>query len=515
MRKWFIRAGVVLAILLIIACIALYFATPAIRNYARGKMQVYLQNHFHGSVQFSDFQISVYPVVRGRVTGVVVRHNGRTDIQPMLRIRAISFETATLKSILSAHLVIDTIRLEGLQIATPPRHPGGPPVLHPSDQDLASKYPILIHHILADDATLVILRVDRKTPKEYDIHHLDIKDFNFSEPAAYQATLTNAIPRGEIATIGKFGPWRADEPSETPFTGSYDFENADMSTLKGLKGTLSSTGKYSGPLDYLYVVGETDVPDFELRISDHPMDLKTSYSAIVDGTNGNTYLNEVDAHFLHTTLHVKGEVVDLNKQIKSRTIRLNAVSDDARIEDLLLLAVKSEPPVMSGTASLKADIDIPEGNEDLIERLKIDGQFGVGEAKFSSSSVQGKIDSLSRRGQGKPKDMEIEDVASELQGSFKVANSRVNFSDLSFGVPGASISLIGNYNMDNGALDFRGKLRLKAKLSQTTTGVKSFFLKAVDPFFKKNGAGTEIPIKITGTKDHPSFGPDFHDPANK
>ena len=59
---------------------------------------------------------------------------------------------------------------------------------------------------------------------------------------------------------------------------------------------------------------------------------------------------------------------------------------------------------------------------------------------------------------------------------------------------------------------------MQAKLSQTVTGVKSFFLKAVDPFFKgKNSekAGTVLPIRITGTKDHPAFGLDFRDKANK
>jgi len=28
----------------------------------------------------------------------------------------------------------------------------------------------------------------------------------------------------------------------------------------------------------------------------------------------------------------------------------------------------------------------------------------------------------------------------------------------------------------------------------------------VDPFFEKKGAGTVLPIKITGTRDSPSFG---------
>ena len=41
------------------------------------------------------------------------------------------------------------------------------------------------------------------------------------------------------------------------------------------------------------------------------------------------------------------------------------------------------------------------------------------------------------------------------------------------------------------------------------TGWKSILLKPVDPFFSKNGAGTEIPVKVTGTKSEPHFGSDF------
>ena len=91
----------------------------------------------------------------------------------------------------------------------------------------------------------------------------------------------------------------------------------------------------------------------------------------------------------------------------------------------------------------------------------------------------------------------------------------VKFSKLAFGVEGASLAMAGTYNMDSGQLDFRGKLRLDAKLSQTTTGMKSFFLKAVDPFFKGKDGGTVLPIKITGTKDQPKYGLDLHDKANK
>ena len=168
---------------------------------------------------------------------------------------------------------------------------------------------------------------------------------------------------------------------------------------------------------------------------------------------------------------------------------MDTVSSSARIEDLLALAVKSNPPVMTGNAKLKANILIPEGNADLLDRLRIDAKFGVADAEFTSDSIQGKIDSLSRRAQGKPKETDLTAV-SELDADFKMDNSKVDFSRLNFQVPGADISLLGNYNMDSGALDFYGNLVMKAKLSQTVTGAKSFFLRAVDPFFKgKNGIG--------------------------
>jgi hypothetical protein len=69
--------------------------------------------------------------------------------------------------------------------------------------------------------------------------------------------------------------------------------------------------------------------------------------------------------------------------------------------------------------------------------------------------------------------------------------------------------MTGNYSLDGQTFDFHGTVRLDAKVSQMTTGWKSILLKPVDPFFSKNGAGTEVPIKITGTESEPRFGLDF------
>ena len=514
-RKWAIVLGVAILFVCVVLVILAYALRPTLKTIAREIMESDLQRHFHGSVKFADFNVSVYPRVQVTVAELEIRHHDRTDIPPLVQIRKVTFDTSIL-TLLRRRPKIGTVVLEGLQIHTPPKHEGGPPLISGTDANLAAKFPVVIGQILADDALLVVLPSQpTKTPQEFAIHHLKLNNFSFDRPTNFTAILTNPVPKGEIDSNGEFGPWEVEEPSITPVHAQYVFKNADMGTLKGLKGTLSSTGKFSGPLDYLDVEGETDVPNFALRISGNPLPLHTDFSAFVDGTNGDVILKNVTARLAHTPIDVKGEIVDLTP-LKSRTIILDVVSSGGgRIEDLLRLTVKSDKPLMVGTVTLKARINIPETPEDLVERMILDGQFDVSDARFTSDSVQGKIDSLSRRSQGEPKDMEIGDAASQMQGKFKMQKGVIDFSNLSFGVPGSDIELFGTYNLDTGEMNFRGKLKMKAKLSQTTTGVKSFFLKAVDPFFKGKGAGTVIPIKITGTKDSPSFGLDFHDPANK
>lgn len=509
MRKWII-AGV-LAILLV-PIFALVALGPRIHAILRSRTETILRTHFASQVEFSDFAVSMFPRVHVTITGLVMRHKGRTDIPPLIQIQKVSLY-ANLLSILRPDPQIALVQLEGLQIHTPPREPGADPVIQRTDQDLAKKYPVLIKELRADDAIIVVLRAQPdKPPRQFPIQHLLLHDLSFDRPAEFQAALINAVPTGEINATGQFGPWLPEEPSETPAVGKYTFENANLGTLKGLQGMLSSTGEFSGPLDYLKVDGETDTPDFSLRIADHPMALHTEFSAVVDGTNGDTYLNKVVARFLHTTLVVSGKIVDEDRNIKGRTIVLDAVSQGAQIQDLLQLATKGDEPVMTGAIRLRTNITIPEGNPDLIDRMQLHGQFGIGDIQFTRPSVQGKIDSLSRKGQGEPKDMDINRVVSEMKGVFGMRDAILDFSDLSFGVAGAAINLTGTYNLDTRGLDFHGKLMLKAKPSQTTTGVKSFFLKAVDPFVKGKNAGTVLAIRITGTAENPSFGLDHGGP---
>jgi hypothetical protein len=505
-RKLLLIAG----ILAVLFAVGVYLASRRLPAYLHERAVQILSTHFKSDVGFTDFRVALFPRTQVIITGLTLRHDGRTDIPPLIQAKEIIVH-AGLGDLLRPKMHITSVLLIGLQIYTPPHHPGDKPLLQKTDEDLSKKYPVVIDDIHADDALLVILRAQPgKKPEDFEIHHLEITGFRFDRPANFHAKLTNPTPKGEIDSTGQFGPWQPEEPSNLPIDAKYDFQNADFRTLKGISGTMNSKGVFKGPLNYLSVQGQTETPNFALNIAGHPESLNTDYDAIVDGTNGNVILNNVLAKLRNSILHVKGEVVDMKPGVRGRTIKLDAVSSDARIEDLLWLAVKSDPPVMTGSATLKAQIEIGEADTDILQRMTIHGQFGVGQAEFTSSSVQEKIDTLSKKAQGKPKATDLGTAVSELKGKFDLANSVITFSELSFAVAGAAVQFAGTYQMTTGEMDFHGTLHMDAKLSQTTTGMKSFLLKAVDPFFKGKNGGTDLPIKIAGTKDHPVFSLDRH-----
>ena len=180
---------------------------------------------------------------------------------------------------------------------------------------------------------------------------------------------------------------------------------------------------------------------------------------------------------------------------------------DGDLHDLLRLATRGEP-FMEGRLKLNSSISIPPLTGKVKDKLILDGTFQVSDARFLKSSIQSQLDNLSRRGQGKPKDEEIDQVVSNMAGEFHLENQAMTFRNLSFGVPGAAVDLNGVYDMGQDSLDFHGSLKLVAKVSQTVTGWKHWALKPVDPLFAKNGAGTFLKIKIVGTAKQPKFGLD-------
>jgi hypothetical protein len=102
-----------------------------------------------------------------------------------------------------------------------------------------------------------------------------------------------------------------------------------------------------------------------------------------------------------------------------------------------------------------------------------------------------------------------ETVLTDLKGRVLLEQGIAKFSDLSFGIPGASARMDGTYNLLNHKIDLHGRMQVDTKISKTSTGVKALLLKAMDPFFRKKKKGEIVPVHIEGTYEHPQFGLDL------
>src|SRR5262249_24483502 len=147
--------------------------------------------------------------------------------------------------ILRRHHHFSNVQLDGLRITIPPRTPNDKKAGGNAASTMVGT--VIIEHVEAKDAELVIVpKNPAKQPKVFTIHSLDMDPVGFDRSIPFTATLTNAIPTGEIATQGAFGPWVKGDPGATPLRGRYSFDRADLNTIKGLGGTLTSHGDFTG-----------------------------------------------------------------------------------------------------------------------------------------------------------------------------------------------------------------------------------------------------------------------------
>ena len=505
--------GLAVLVFLVAATVAVRIVIARAEPILRTRVINTLSNRFKSKVELTNFHVSVANGIE--VSGGGLKIFGTTDpnpyepgVQALIGIQEFRFQTP-LRNLFRSPMHIDTVYVKGLELNIPPK---GSRQEMTNMRSKTGKMTIFVDKFVCQDTKLVINTIKPgKPPLEFAISDLKMKDIGPGQPMQFDATLVNPKPVGDIQSNGLFGPWQPDTPRDTPVQGSYSFTNADLSTIKGIGGILSSTGQYSGTLSDIVVHGTTDTPDFRIARSGHPVALHTEFHAKVDGTSGDTYLKPVIASFLHSGVTARGSVVRMSTP-PGHDVELDVVLDHAKIEDLLELGVRTDPPIMDGPVQMTAKLSLPPGKADVSDRLRLAGDFHVLQAHFSNQKVQRKLDSLSLRSQGKPKEAREnadENVPVDVRGVFALKDGLLSFSLLHFLVPGTHVDMSGVYGLDGRTFDFRGTAKLDATVSQMMTGWKSLLLKPVDPLFRKDGAGTEVPIRITGTQSEPHFGLDF------
>ncbi len=510
------RLFVLLALLGILAAIAVtaLLSIPIRSETLKARVIALLTEELESEVTIETLQGHVFPRVSVSGTGVVIRQKGRTDVPPLISIAEFEIR-GSLRDLMQHPRHVSEVRLRGLEVKISPGDDDDDSDKKDKSEaqnqaDTRRLQRVIIDRFEAPDTVITLIpRKVGKQPKVFTVHHLVMDSLGVNQTIPYIATLTNPVPKGEIETSGTFGPWNVAHPARTPITGKYVFANANLDTIHGLAGVLSSTGEFHGPIDRIEIQGTTDAPNFQVDVGGQPVPLKTRFTAVVDGSDGDTYLQKVDASFLETSMTAHGAVIGL-EGVQGRRIEVDVDMQNGRIEDLLMLAVRSEKPILLGAARLQAKLVIPPEKKKVIDKMQLRGEFVLSKATFTDAGVQTKLTGLSRRGQGLGKDEEIGDVLSNLRGRFVMENAVVQFSSLTFSVPGAAVELAGRYGLRDEIIDFKGKLKMQATLSQVAGGgVKGFFLKAFDGLFKKPGSGMVLPIKISGTRKAPKFGLDM------
>lgn len=467
---------------------------------------VALREHYQANVQLENLQVTLAPTLRATADNLVIPRRGDPSLPPLITVKHLIMQ-ASVFSLLRTPVHISHLQLDGMQIRAGGGRPGQrkPGPLAPKPEPTTRLANFVIDHVQANGAKLYILRKDpSREPLLFDLQKLSLRSAGIGQPMKFTAQLTNPTPPGLIDTTGRFGPWDFDDPSNTSVGGHYNFQHADLSVFNGISGILSSAGEYTGILRSILVDGTTDVPDFQLDRGGEAVHLTTQFHAIVDGTNGNTYLQPVKAHFLNSDIVTRGQVASKPGE-KGKTITLAIDMQNARLQDVLSLASKAEPPALTGALLLNADVDLPPGKEPVLQKMILSGKFHVSDARFSSPQITSVIAELSRRGQGKPEDKSITDVPAVFSGIFGLRNSTLSFSQLQFVVPGAEAQMSGSYGLHSMAINFTGDVRLHATISQMVGGNKGWILFPFDPIFMKHGAGTWLPVSITGTREHPEL----------
>jgi hypothetical protein len=550
--RWLLWTGgvllVVLAAMGITADVLLHRAAPMMR----ASLVDTLQKRLHSKVELDNLTVSVLDGfwVEGRGLRIWLPRPASPDAattepwltQPWISVDKLKFH-ASWRILPGKPIEVSVIHIEGVRIQLPPKEDR--PKLNKASPDQAAaqtqpetqsslfKMPrIEIHRVECEEAQLILEhRQDpgkpAKMPLDFDLKKISLVPDGNGGPASFSVDMVNAKPIGTIHSTGHVGPIASTtpfDPGDIPVDGDYSFSHADLSTIKGIAGILSSTGHYAGTLRRIEVDGQTETPDFRLeRVhKSSGIPLTTHFHAIVDGTNGNTQLQPVDAMLGHTHFVARGEVVRAQDAPNATAgehghdITLDVRMDRGRIDDILAIAADAEQPFMSGNLTLHTAFHLPPNPPDkqlaVFERLQLDGEFHLSQARFNNATMQGKIEDLSMRGQGKPDEIKTTDpstILSEVQGHFRLSGGSLQLPDLVYQVPGAKILAHGAYGLQGGTLSFEGDAKLDAEISDVVGGWKGILLKPMDHYLKKNGAGTDVPIHIQGTRQQPKFGVDF------
>ena len=502
-RRWWIKALAVAGAVCAIAVGILAYHFP----FSRKKVSESLLESFPGELKIDRFRVLYFPHPGCVAEGVAFRlKSSSAAVPPLVTVRKLTIQSSYLNFLIRPHL-LSRIEFDGLRVNVPlPMDTGS----LASGQGTSA---MMIGEVIAHDAVLNVARHDNKAPLQFDIHDLSLESVSAKSGASYRVDLRNPEPPGEIHSTGHIGPFQRGDFAETPASGEYSFDRADLSVFHGIAGILSSKGKFAGSLGKLDVEGGADIPNFEVIRSGHALPLHTLFVLAVDATNGDVDINNLTAMRGRTTIAVNGSVAHRDG-MHGKLTSLNFTVRDGHIEDLLPIFVTGHehPSPLAGEVNLSTQVTVPPRGKRLLEELALEGDFDISDGHFEKTTTKASADKFSAAASGEKKETHAgpppadstEGVPVQLRGHVVLRSAIATMTDVLLSIPGADANMHGTFNVISQEIDFHGTVRTNADLSQQTSGIKSMFAKVLDPLFKRK-RGTVVPVVMNGTYRAPHF----------
>jgi uncharacterized protein involved in outer membrane biogenesis len=423
---------------------------------------------------------------------------GAQKVEPLIRVQKLTI-TTSYAALLAKH--ISKIVAKGAVVHIP----AGGAELKPSDP--RKKNNVTIGELEADNSVLE-LAPDKKGEQAmiFKVHRARFLNLGSGKTSAYKVALSVPLPKAEVESSGWIGPWRdaGGQVRSTPISGEYTVRELDLGGFKALMGVVASQGRFQGTLAKLSVSGETESRDFGVKQSGHRFPLTTQFRGTVDMASGDVELPRLNAKLGSLELEADAQIKG-----KPKTVELNVKRGRGEVQDMMMLFSDAPKSPITGPITFEMRSSLPPEKRPFKERVKLTGNFDINPARFTSPNTDLDVAKLSAHARGDKKEMEDGDpapVLSNLRSQVILADGVAHFTGLTFGVPGATANMAGSYSLVNRKVNLHGTMRMDAKLSQATTGVKSVFLKLLNPFYKKKDAGAEVPVAMTGMMGHTHFG---------
>jgi hypothetical protein len=482
--------------------------------FTRDSILLALQQQSGGKVQVESFRQTYFPP-GCTAEGISIRRS-ENSLHPFLTIQKLTI-IGSYHGLLFHH--ISTIRAEGLGVHL------GPQAQQRVEADPSGGFNVgtlsdglSIGQIIADGATVELApTAERKQPMIFRTPKLTLHDLSAGKPLAFETTVQIPQPAAEVDVTGGFGAWREGHGGESKLSGSYNLRSLDLGSFHDIGGILTSKGNFDGVVQRVAVKGAVDTPNFTVSSSGHRIHMTGQFEAVVNGLNGDVGLNAARVQYGKTEIQGAGSVSGEEGQ-KGKVAKFYLSSNKARVQDLLWIFISENTPPMAGPIIFRAQATIPPTDRPFLNKLVLDGDFGISDARYPHPDTQRNIDVLSARARGQAD--KVEDAAERLgtdnydpgrvlanvKGHVHTTNAVAHLSNVMFDVPGASAKMNGTYQLTSHQVDLRGYMHLESELSKTTTGVKSVLLKMAHPFMKKGKRNASvIAITIGGTYEHPTY----------